>query len=52
MPQEAFRTAGRFWFPLAIAAAMVAFVVVQWMVDLREPKLAASPLIDELLGFS
>jgi hypothetical protein len=52
LTREAFRTAGRFWFPLAIAAALVAFVTVQWVVDHREPKLVASPLTDELLGFS
>lgn len=52
LTREAFRTAGQFWFPLAIAAALVAFVIVQWVVDQREPKLAASPLTDELLGFS
>ncbi len=50
--QEALRTAGRFWFPLAIAAALIAFVTLQWFVDRRDPKLAAAPLADEILGFS
>ncbi len=52
LTQEALNTAGRFWFPLVIAAALLAFVLIQWMIDRREPKLAASPLSDELLGFS
>ncbi|HSH62109.1 MAG TPA: hypothetical protein VK988_21165, partial [Acidimicrobiales bacterium] len=50
--QAAVRTAGRFWFPLAIAAALIAFVTLQWFVDRRDPKLAAAPLADEILGFS
>lgn len=45
-------TAGRFWFPLATAAVVMVFVVVQWFVDRRDPKLSASPLSDELLGFT
>lgn len=52
LTQEAFRTAGQFWFPLAIAAAIIAFGVVQWFVDRRDPKLAACPLSDVLLGFT
>ncbi len=50
--KEAFRTAGQFRFPLAIAAAIIAFGVVQWFVDRRDPKLAACPLSDVLLGFT
>ncbi len=52
LSQAALRTAGRFWVALAIAAALIAFLTLQWFVDRRDPKLAGSPLSDEVLGFS
>jgi hypothetical protein len=52
LSQAALRTAGRFWVALAIAGGLIAFVTLQWFVDRRDPKLAGSPLSDEVLGFS
>jgi hypothetical protein len=43
------RAAEPFAFPIALVAAVAAFLVVQGRIDRRDPKLAAPP--DEQLGF-
>lgn len=39
-------------FPLGLLAAVALFLLVQSRIDRRDPKLAASPMTDEVLGFS
>ena len=45
--------AQRFVFPLAVAALVAAFVLVQDRIDRRDPKLAAAPIDsrDDVVGF-
>lgn len=50
--REALDAARRFSLPLSLVALVVAFLVVQSRVDRRDPKLAAAPITDDLLGFS
>jgi hypothetical protein len=42
-PEAAIAVATEFTFPLALAAAVLLFVVVQDQVDRRDPKLRAAP---------
>lgn len=51
LAQEAARAVRQFSFPLVLTALMVGFLILQTLVDRRDPKLAASPMIDELHVF-
>ncbi|MBA2752198.1 MAG: hypothetical protein H0U41_08195 [Actinobacteria bacterium] len=44
-------TAKKFSFPLTLTGLVVVFVLLQTLVDRRDPKLAAAPMIDELYKF-
>ena len=48
---EAVRTAGRFSLPLGLMTMVTAFLVVQALVDRRDPKLATAPVTDDLYPF-
>ena len=42
-PAAAAAVATTFGFPLALMIAVAVYLVVQWRVDLRDPKLRAAP---------
>jgi hypothetical protein len=42
-PAVAAAVASTFGFPLALMAAVALYLVAQWRVDLRDPKLRAAP---------
>lgn len=50
--REPLETARRFPVPIALSIALGLYLLVQHRIDARDPKLAAAPLHDEMLGFS
>jgi len=51
LAQETTQAVKEFSLPLGLTAIVVIFLVVQALVDRRDPKLAAAPMVDELYMF-